>query len=503
VLLGLHAGQLATLLLGVACALLANQSLPAPEGTGLAFLVLAGSAVVALWPRSGRPLVSWLPVAAGWLGRRSSVGTVAFEPLVGQAPRRRTVASEPLVGQAPQPRRARPGRGTGEVLVGQAPRPSRARSGRHTGPAGIVLAETDGGPGGEALGLVRDHRYGTWAAVLPVQGRSFVLLDLDAQIGQLEAWRAVLGALARPGTPLRRLQWLHCSAPAVGAGRVDGPGVRARPSDGPVDEIAGWEAARQSYRELVADEGPVTQSHHAWLVVAVGGAPRPGLLGQRGLDELRREVRLLTGQLRNADLQAGAPLDLDGLRALVGAAYRPDRSVVRGRQRTRPWPMASDETWSAFRTDGAWHATFWIAEWPRVEVNPDFLTPLLLRDGRRTVSVVMAPVAPDRAAREVRAARAADTADEELRSRAGFLPSARRRREADGVIRREAELADGHADYRFSGYVTVTAADRDGLEAACAETAQAAERAHLELRRLYGRQVEAFTWTLPLARGLS
>ena len=71
------------------------------------------------------------------------------------------------------------------------------------------------------------------------------------------------------------------------------------------------------------------------------------------------------------------------------------------------------------------------------------------------------------------------------------------------MIRREAELADGHADYRFSGYVTVTAADRDGLEAACAETEQVAERAHLELRRLYGRQAEAFTWTLPLARGLS
>jgi hypothetical protein len=366
-----------------------------------------------------------------------------------------------------------------------------------------VLAETDGGPGGEALGLVRDHRFGTWAAVLPVQGRSFVLLDVDAQIGQLEAWRAVLGALARPGTPLRRLQWLHCSAPAAGAWRDDGPGARARPTDAPAREPSGWESARQSYRQLVADEGLVTQRHHAWLVLAVGGAQRHGLQARRGLDELRREVRLLAGQLRNADLQAGAPLDLDGLRALVAAAYRPDRSVVRGRQRSRPWPMGSDEDWSAYRADGAWHATFWIAEWPRVEVNPDFLTPLLLRDGRRTVSVVMAPVAPERAAREVRAARAADTADEELRSRAGFLPSARRRREADGVIRREAELADGHADYRFSGYVTVTAADRDGLEAVCAETEQVAEQAHLELRRLYGRQAEAFTWTLPLARGLS
>lgn len=165
--------------------------------------------------------------------------------------------------------------------------------------------------------------------------------------------------------------------------------------------------------------------------------------------------------------------------------------------------MATDEAWSALRSDDTWHATYWISEWPRVEVNPDFLTPLLLCDGRRTVSVVMAPVPGDRAAREVRAARAADVADEELRSRAGFLPTARRSREAEGVIRREAELADGHADYRFSGYVTVTADDRAALEAGCVETEQAAQTAHLELRRLFGRQAEAFTWTLPLARGIA
>jgi hypothetical protein len=70
------------------------------------------------------------------------------------------------------------------------------------------------------------------------------------------------------------------------------------------------------------------------------------------------------------------------------------------------------------------------------------------------------------------------------------------------VLRRETELADGHAEYRFTGYVTVTGSDRDELEAACVETQQAAQRAQLELCRLYGRQEEAFTWTLPLGRGL-
>jgi hypothetical protein len=165
--------------------------------------------------------------------------------------------------------------------------------------------------------------------------------------------------------------------------------------------------------------------------------------------------------------------------------------------------MAFDEHWSALRLDEQWHATFWISEWPRIDVNPDFLAPLLLSESQRTVSVVMAPVAPGQAVREARSARTADLADAEIRSRAGFVPSARREREADGAVRREVELADGHAEFRFSGYVTVTARDRPALENACAEAEHAAQSSRVELRRLFGRQAEAFTWTLPLARGLS
>ena len=40
------------------------------------------------------------------------------------------------------------------------------------------------------------------------------------------------------------------------------------------------------------------------------------------------------------------------------------------------------------------------------------------------------------------------------------------------------------------------------LDVACAEIEQAARPANLDLRRLYGQQAEAFTWTLPLGRGL-
>jgi hypothetical protein len=258
--------------------------------------------------------------------------------------------------------------------------------------------------------------------------------------------------------------------------------------------------ARSSYQDLVARALPGMVRHDAWLVLVVGagGGRVPSPTGSRGIDALRRELRLLQGQLRAADLDPGTPLDRRELRDLIAG---PGGGGT-GRGGVTTWPLAADEGWAAHRADGMWHATYWIAEWPRVEVRPDFLGPLLIGPARAAVSVLMAPVPADKAVRQVRSARTADLADSELRTRAGFLQSARRERESEGVARREAEMADGHQDFRFTGYVTVSAADRDRLATACAEVEHAAQSARVELRRLFGRQAEAFTWTLPIGRGL-
>ena len=160
--------------------------------------------------------------------------------------------------------------------------------------------------------------------------------------------------------------------------------------------------------------------------------------------------------------------------------------------------------WGRLRTDGTWHTTYWVAEWPRTDTGPDFLGPLLLSaEARRTMSVVMEPLGPIAASRQAEQARTADIADSELRRRGGFLATARRRREEEILARREIELADGHAQYRFSGYVTVSAPDPDALEDACGRVEQAAGQAGLELRRCYGDQANTFLCTLPLGRGLS
>ena len=108
-----------------------------------------------------------------------------------------------------------------------------------------------------------------------------------------------------------------------------------------------------------------------------------------------------------------------------------------------------------------------------------------------------------RAARQVAQARTAGLADGELRRRNGFLTSARHTRERQSVDDRDVELADGHAQFRFSGYLGVTADSAAELVESCAALEQAAGQARLDVRRLYGQQDSALLCLLPTGRGLS
>ena len=455
VLLGLQPAQLVTIGVAAVTAFAASRALAGHGGRAVGALLFVAGVGTTLWTRDGRPVSAWLVDGASWFAHRSRGPLLDDRPLEG---------------------------------VTRATRRSRVAA---TRPPGIELAALTS-QACAPIGVVLDRRHGRWMAAVPVKGRSFSLLDPADQARRLDGWRVALNSLGRPGTAVRRVQWIERSFPEPAGGAcVGAPAAVSAPAA---------RGAATSYRDLVARAKPA-QLHDAYVIVAIDGAPDlESASGRKAEQVLRREMRLLEGQLRNADLLPSRPLDLEGLVQTIAATYEERRSRAIGCG--WPWPMAQDEQWSYVRSGGLWHATYWIAEWPRIEVSPDFLTPLLMCEGRRTVSLVMEPVPPDRAAREARSARTADAADEQLRSRAGFLPSARRGREAEGVMRREAELAEGHAEFRFSGYVSVHADGEELLDAACAEVEHAAQAAHVELRRLVGRQGEALTWTLPLARGL-
>jgi hypothetical protein len=168
-------------------------------------------------------------------------------------------------------------------------------------------------------------------------------------------------------------------------------------------------------------------------------------------------------------------------------------------------PTAAERQWRSYLAEGACHRTYWIAQWPRLPVGPLFMTPLLLgAHAVHSVAVVFEPVGPERARRGAEAAITSDEADEELRGRRGFRTSAVQRRKQDATIRREEELASGHEEVRFAGYVTVSARYEAELEDACAQVEHAAEQARLDLLPLWGEQDSGFVHgALPLARGLA
>jgi hypothetical protein len=510
VVAGWRGGQIAAVAAGLVVAVGALRADPGPVGVVTAVAAVATATALATWPIAGRTAEQWLPLVV----RRAD-----------QVARGTTRTGSPAPGAG----RVVVVAGTGLACAGRA-RSSRTRAGHGTrtavreGPFGGVRIVA-GGPGSPlpGSGVVVDERAGTATSAVAVRGHNFALLDPADQDRRVAAWSRVLAGLARQGGTVHRVQWLESCLPDAGEA------VRAY-ADAHECLDPGSEPGR-SYRQLLGSVAAGTRRHRVLLCLTVrlhrrgrrggaragdGGLPLvPDSPGRGGADLCRA--------LRAADVVVDGVLGPEALAAVVRESFEPDLAVagagMRAAPGTRshragadgtpptspawPWPMAVEASWDAVRADALWHAVYWIAEWPRVDVTPDFLGPLLFLPVRRTLSVTLEPVPPAEAARQVARDRTADLADGELRRRGGFLVTARQQREREGAERRDVELADGHAQYRFSGYLSVTAPDRDGLAEACTAAEQAAAQARLEIRRLYGEQDLALGCVLPLGRGLA
>ncbi len=517
VIAGWRGGQIAAVALALVLAVLALRSRPSIGGIVAALVSVGLGLGLAFWPIAGRTGEQWLPLAARWLWGAS----VGDRRQLAPGPRRGHRAVVALV----------PGPGS-EVDVDDASAGRRA-PGKHHVFGGLTLTGVPLGPdpAGPQMALVLDAPARTASAVLAVSGHSFALLGPADQDARIAAWARVLSTLAREGSQVYRLQWVESCLPD------DGGTVRQHVDDCAVVGIDS--PAGRSYRSLIAEAAPSIRRHRMQLVLTVhlsrsSRAVRAAGGGEVGAGTVvAREVLSLHRALEGADIDVEGVVGPGALARIVRAASAPSTSAgapsrggTAGGIRAAggpgggtpawrseaagpdpaphwPWPMAVHPRWDSVRTDGTWHTTYWIAEWPRVDVTPDFLGPLFFSPLRRAVAVTMEPISPARAARQVARSRTADLADGELRRRGGFLVTARHTRERESAEGRDVELADGHAQFRFSGYVTVTADTLEELAEARAAVEQAAGQARIELRLLYGEQDMAFTCTLPLARGLS
>jgi hypothetical protein len=476
---GWRGGQIASVAGGLFLAVVVLHADPTALGAAGAFLAVLVAVAFACWPVAGRTGEEWGPTLLRWLSD-------------GVSRRRRTLSPAPRRGS---PDGGAPGHGplAGVSLLSVRP----------------PVAAGDGSGAASPAGVFYDRSARSYTAVVAVRGRSFTLLGPDEKERRINGWAGVLAAQAREHSVVHRLQWVASTTPD------DGRGVRTHLAERAV--LGAGDPAFDSYRGVLTVAGSSASRHEVLVALQVvvdrrtQRAVRSAGGGRSGATAvLLRELGALARQLADADMTVVGVLGPDQLAAVVrrsGQAAPPgDRPRPRRRSAspvTSPWPMAMEAQWGLLRTDETWHATYWVSEWPRVDVGPEFMGPLLLAPGRRSVAMVMEPLSPTRAVRQVEQARTADLADSELRRRGGFLATARRTREAELVARREVELADGHGSFRFSGYVTVTATSAEALEDACQVTEQVAGQANLELRRLFGDQARGFTCTLPLCRGLS
>jgi hypothetical protein len=566
VIAGWRGGQIASVAAGMLAAVFALRASPSVGGVAVAVLVVGGAVALSFWPIQGRTGEQWLPLVVRWSWARStgSCRVLSPGPRAGHlttVDRDGTVAS-PLrasagrvwgrssAGGSRGRGRGRGGGGRGGFGAGGSGGVGGSGGGGELGPFGgldVVAAVFGPGASAQEFGMVVDRRARSGTAVLAVRGHSFALLGPTEQDARIAAWARVLAALAREGSEVHRVQWTESCLPD------DGTAVRRHWAEHAV--LGPDTAAGRSYRSLVDESAPVTRRHQVLVSLTVRSSRTSRSVRAAGGGELgiatvlSREVVALERALDSADITVEGVLGPGTLRRVIGEAFAPtampggdggdDRrgegrpepgepnvpgatghtgrleSAERLRPTDRsvrvpadpgpswPWPMAVETQWEAVRTDATWHATYWIAEWPRVDVTPDFLGPLLFSPLRRTITVTMEPVSPSKAARQVAQARTADIADGELRRRGGFLTTARHSREQASVEDRDVELADGHAQFRFTGYVTVTADTAASLVDACAAVEQAAGHARVELRRLYGEQDVAFTCSLPIGRGLT
>jgi Putative type VII ESX secretion system translocon, EccE len=467
-----RAGQVLVLGVGALLGIAALDRAPTAGGALLAASAFAAACAIALAPLGRRTVQEWLPVG-GSFGLRKLSGRVSFRsriPRLGIGANKRSLPVE-----VPPPLR-----GVRIVQADDRERPIGALS----------------------------ERSGRWlTSVLACRVVSFALLDPEAQERRLARWGLVLTGAA--GTAIRRLQWIERTAPAQG------------------DELARWLHAErdpgiplrgtpmiESYLELIGTTARVTQEHEILVAIQVDSRRVRARRSRAALSALVEETERVAQGLEAAEVKVLGALSSGQLARALRTAFDPyARAELAALETADPdrdglaeanaWPLGAREGWDHYQSDGALHATYWIGGWPRVDVSPMFMDALLGRSSNvRSVAVTFEPIPPERSTREVEAAITRDRADRELRRRFGQSETARQRQAEDATMRRESELAAGHSEVRLSGFVTVSGRDRDDLRRACAEVLEHAARARLELHRMYGQQADAFTFTLPLCRGL-
>jgi hypothetical protein len=330
----------------------------------------------------------------------------------------------------------------------------------------------------------------SWSCVLELPGRDFSLASTADQAAFMERWGWWLAAQGRSRSALRRLQLIDR--------------VMAIPNNAHVAHLLSHGDGASPFfdaylREQLGQTWPLVHRHY--LVVQLAGPARP-----LPPDALSAEAGRMAGELEQLHGGSVRPLSLSELCWLLATAHDPLAADLAVDRFGPDWavPQHQIETWNTYQVGDFLHTTLRVRSWPGLPVAADFQLPLLLGGGRRqTYSLTMAPIPPQRSARSVRAVRTSHLSDESLRRRHGFLDSAQRAQERAAAEQLDEELALGHVEYEVVCNLTLSAPTRAELDRLVSETIASGQTCQVDLVTMPGEQRRAFTFTLPLARGLA
>jgi len=354
--------------------------------------------------------------------------------------------------------------------------------------------------------MIYDPNQQTLTATIQVTHPSFILLDPADQERRVQTWGRVLASCCRSGR-IARIQILERTLPDSGSGLAEW-WQRHGYDDG------SWTA--RVYQNLIHQAGPTSEKHSTTISLALDmktahktiRAAGGGTKGAAAV--LNQEMTTLTTALRSADLNPGTWLTPSQIAVILRTTYDPnasttlDRHPQIGRHLPDATPLALQETWDHLRSDTAFHAVLWISEWPRAQVFPGFLAPIMLSTGiRRSFTLICTPLRADVAAKDIRRKKTEHIADQAQRAKIGQIEDASQTAEYHDVLQQEADLASGHGIMRYTGLIAISAPTENELQAGVAAVEQAALQASCETRLLVGQQATAFSIAaLPLCRAV-
>src|SRR6202034_659901 len=174
--------------------------------------------------------------------------------------------------------------------------------------------------------VIYDPAERTYTAVMPASGPGFVLLGGSERDRRISGWAAALGALARQGTPVHRMQWVARSLPYAGESPA---GLVSRPSSGQPNVPR---RASASYDELLEVTRHDMRRHQVLLAMSVK-LSRPSLVVRpSGAHEhaascglLLRELSEFRRRLSDAEVDTAPALAPRALASVIRGGFSSSR----------------------------------------------------------------------------------------------------------------------------------------------------------------------------------